>query len=70
MDDAKKVMMTFVNMYSQGLKILATHRVLKNLDNFDLDRFLQAAQESFTISRFGTDDELRARARLGGSRSR
>ena len=60
LDDAKKVMMTFVNMYSDGLKILATHRVLKNLDNFDLDRFLQAAQQKFTITRFGTDDELRA----------
>ncbi len=29
---AEFVMMTFVNMYSPGLKILATHRVLHNLD--------------------------------------
>ena len=27
-------MMTFVNMYSPGLKILATHRVLRNLADF------------------------------------
>jgi uncharacterized protein (DUF1015 family) len=29
---AEYVMMTFVNMYSPGLKILATHRVLNNLE--------------------------------------
>ena len=32
---ADKVMMTFVNMYSPGLKILATHRVVNGLANFD-----------------------------------
>jgi uncharacterized protein (DUF1015 family) len=32
---ADKVMMTFVNMHSPGLKILATHRVVRNLANFD-----------------------------------
>lgn len=32
---AQYVMMTFVNMYSPGLKILATHRVLRGLDRFD-----------------------------------
>jgi len=35
---AQYVMMTFVNMYSPGLKILATHRVLRNLDGFDVVR--------------------------------
>jgi len=33
--DATKVMMTFVNMHSPGLVILATHRVLSNLAGFD-----------------------------------
>jgi uncharacterized protein (DUF1015 family) len=33
---AQYVMMTFVNMYSPGLKILATHRVLRNLPSLDL----------------------------------
>lgn len=32
---AQSVMMTFVNMYSPGLRILATHRVLHNLGRFD-----------------------------------
>ena len=30
-----RVMMTFVNMHSPGLKILATHRLLNGLDGFD-----------------------------------
>jgi len=38
--DAEKVMMTFVNMHSPGLEILATHRVLKNLQDFDPAAFL------------------------------
>jgi uncharacterized protein (DUF1015 family) len=33
--DAEKVMMTFVNMHSPGLEILATHRVLGGLAGFD-----------------------------------
>src|SRR5258708_31514961 len=33
--DAGNVMMTFVNMYSPGLRILATHRVLNNLTDFE-----------------------------------
>jgi uncharacterized protein (DUF1015 family) len=38
--DAEKVMMTFVNMHSPGLEILATHRVLKGLQEFDPPNFL------------------------------
>ena len=34
---AEYVMMTFVNMHSPGLKILATHRVLRGLENFEGD---------------------------------
>jgi uncharacterized protein (DUF1015 family) len=32
---ADRVMMTFVNMHSPGLKILATHRLVHGLPNFD-----------------------------------
>ena len=35
MPAAQFVMMTFVNMHSPGLKILATHRVLRNLNRAD-----------------------------------
>ena len=40
---AQSVMMTFVNMHSRGLKILATHRVLRGLDGFDAARFFERA---------------------------
>jgi uncharacterized protein (DUF1015 family) len=51
-EDAKWVMMTFVNMNSRGLRILATHRVLKGLAQFNLDTFLQRAEGAFEVSRY------------------
>ena len=39
-------MMTFVNMYSPGLKILATHRVLRNLEGFQAVALLAKARAS------------------------
>jgi uncharacterized protein (DUF1015 family) len=58
-EDAKRVMMTFVNMYSPGLKILATHRVLSNLDGFDVNQLLERAGGKFTIHRVSTVEELK-----------
>ena len=43
---AEFVMMTFINMYSPGLKILATHRVLRNLDGFQAAALLTKARAS------------------------
>jgi len=43
---AGKVMMTFVNMHSPGLRILATHRVVRGLPGFDAESFLRRAQEA------------------------
>ena len=40
---AQYVMMTFVNMHSPGVKILATHRVLRNLPDFEPLRFFEKA---------------------------
>jgi len=42
-------MMTFVNMYSPGLKILATHRLVSNLAGFDAQNFLKRAAEQFEV---------------------
>ena len=44
------VMMTFVNMDSDGLVILPTHRVVHSLANFDLAAFTRAAEEFFTVT--------------------
>jgi uncharacterized protein (DUF1015 family) len=43
---AEYVMMTFVNMYSPGLKILATHRVLRNLEGFQAAALIGKARTS------------------------
>jgi uncharacterized protein (DUF1015 family) len=52
---AEYVMMTFVNMYSPGLKILATHRVLRNLDGFDVAAFLEKARaKGWTVTESGS----------------
>jgi uncharacterized protein (DUF1015 family) len=42
-------MMTFVNMDSDGLVILPTHRVVHSLANFDPAAFTRAAEKFFTV---------------------
>jgi uncharacterized protein (DUF1015 family) len=42
-------MMTFVNMDSDGLVILPTHRVVHSLENFDPASFAKAAEKFFTV---------------------
>ena len=53
--DAASVPMTFVNMHSPGLEILATHRVVRGLTGFDPATFLAKVQGR----RLGSLDELR-----------
>jgi uncharacterized protein (DUF1015 family) len=57
--DAEYVMMTFVNMHSPGLRILATHRVLTDLPSFDAKAFLKKAGEKFTVLSFDTPGALK-----------
>jgi uncharacterized protein (DUF1015 family) len=42
-EDARRVMMTFVNMHSPGLKILATHRLVGGLADFNPQALIAAA---------------------------
>lgn len=44
-------MMTFVNMDSEGLIILPTHRVVHSLSGFDASQFAKAAEAFFTIEK-------------------
>jgi uncharacterized protein (DUF1015 family) len=53
------VMMTFVNMHSPGLRILATHRVVHGLPKFDSARFRARAAEFFAVTPLGGLDDLR-----------
>ena len=54
---ADRVMMTFVNMHSPGLQILATHRLVSGLDA--PDHFLSAARDDFLIEEIDSPDSLR-----------
>ncbi len=70
---AEYVMMTFVNMYSPGLKILATHRVLRNLDGFQAAALLAKARSSGWSVREGLPErDVQNTVRIGlvaGSRA-
>jgi uncharacterized protein (DUF1015 family) len=50
------VMMTFVNMDSDGLVILPTHRVVHGLTTFDPAMFLRAANEFFDLETLADGD--------------
>jgi uncharacterized protein (DUF1015 family) len=55
---ASRVMMTFVNMHSPGLKILATHRLVNGLANFNAAGFLERAAGNFTVERAASPEQL------------
>ena len=56
---ADRVMMTFVNMHSPGLRILATHRLVSGLDKKVLpDEFLRAAAADFRVEEVGSVTRL------------
>ncbi len=65
------VMMTFVNMDSDGLVILPTHRVVHSLEAFDPAAFARAAEQFFTVEalpisrRLGLHRNARRPARHG-----
>ncbi|HLY40389.1 MAG TPA: DUF1015 domain-containing protein [Terracidiphilus sp.] len=50
------VMMTFVNMDSDGLVILPTHRVVHDLDHFDSAAFAQCAEKWFSLEELPAGD--------------
>jgi len=57
LEDASKVMMTFVNMYSPGLKILATHRVV---DGVQTDTFFASLRERFPVRELSSVEALKS----------
>src|SRR6266852_7523679 len=57
---AARVMMTFVNMHSPGLKILATHRLVSQLSNFDAGEFLRRAGKMFQVDEVASPEQLQA----------
>ena len=59
-----RVMMTFINMYSEGLVILPTHRVVAGLEDFREDQFLQSVRVFFDVQPVEVSDAARATAML------
>jgi len=66
---ADRVMMTFVNMYSPGLRILATHRLVNGLAAGFLEPFLKAAAEDFAVSEIDSLNALQKAWETSGDRT-
>ena len=49
---ARYQMLAFTNVCQDGLKILATHRLVGNVDNFDTEALLTSLGENFEIIRY------------------
>jgi uncharacterized protein (DUF1015 family) len=59
LEAAQRVMMTFVNMHSPGLKILATHRVLSGLSAASGERLLREVSSRFRLDAVNSAAALR-----------
>ncbi len=55
---ADRAMMTYVNMRTEGLVVLATHRVLSGLANFDAEAVRARASRDFEITRLESPADL------------
>jgi len=58
LEDAKAVIMTFVNMYSDGVRILATHRSVRGLATFSVNDVIGPLAAEFHIYRVGSRHDL------------
>ena len=52
-------MMTFVNTHNEGLVVLPTHRLIKNVKDFDAAEYIKQLQRQFDVARlaFNNDQE-------------
>jgi uncharacterized protein (DUF1015 family) len=55
-----RVMMTFINLYSEDLVILPTHRVIAGLESFREEQFLESARVFFDIEPVEVKDGAQA----------
>jgi uncharacterized protein (DUF1015 family) len=67
---ADRAMMTFVNMHSPGLQILATHRLVTGIpaEGFP-DGFLRTAADDFQVTEIDSTERLKRAWRESGGRS-
>jgi uncharacterized protein (DUF1015 family) len=67
MPGADKVMMTFVNMHGEGVRILATHRLVSGIAHFQPEEFLRRAAEDFEVEKIASVQEVTARPGIGAA---
>jgi uncharacterized protein (DUF1015 family) len=58
---AKYQMLAFTNTCQEGLVVLATHRLVGNLENFNMDKLVADLRENFEITQFKFDPNPQAR---------
>jgi uncharacterized protein (DUF1015 family) len=64
---AKYQMLAFANTDHEGLIILATHRIVGNLDNFNMDKFIVELGKNFDITEYNfntVENKPRARHKM------
>jgi uncharacterized protein (DUF1015 family) len=67
---ADRVQMTFVNMHSPGLRILATHRLVNGIEGgVNVDEFVKRAAVDFQVTELDSTDKLRGMWAGSGART-
>jgi uncharacterized protein (DUF1015 family) len=59
---AKYQMLAFTNMSHEGLIVLATHRLVANLQEFNMDRLLAGLRRNFQVAEFALGKERQSKA--------
>ena len=65
LETAKYRMMTFINAHNEGLVVLPTHRLVRDLVNFDISKLLTDMSEDFDIARMDFSDIVDKKNKLG-----
>jgi len=53
--NARYQMMVLANIHNEGMIVLATHRLIKNIENFDSDKMMADLGENFDITEYKFD---------------
>ena len=61
--DAEFRMMTFVNTHNEGLIVLPTHRMIRNVANFNYAKLLGQLNEHFDVARLAFGDVVEKKAK-------
>jgi len=54
---AEYQMLVFANTHNEGMIVLATHRLVNNLENFDSGKFIAKLKEDFAVTQYTFDSE-------------